>query len=135
MTSNVTELPLAGRLDPAPQTAGMREAIERAAEARRRALRVAGVLSAVWLLVCAAYAFAYVGAGALAALAPHQAAMAVTGVATPLAVLGLVVLFLHRGGELREHTEMFTTVSAPEELFDALARMPAPHIRADASQF
>lgn len=47
----------------------------------------------------------------------------------------LVRALVGAGFARREHSELFTTVSTPEALFDALARMPAPQIRADASRF
>ncbi|MHC4181498.1 MAG: hypothetical protein ACYSWU_28710 [Planctomycetota bacterium] len=106
MSSNVTKLPHAKGDTVAPHPLSLQAAMERSRGARRKTALIAGGGSAVWIAACLVYALGHVGGETLAGLALHEAGAAVAGVAMPMVVLWLVVLYMRRGGELREQTDM-----------------------------
>src|SRR5512146_798865 len=74
-------------------------------EVRRRtrsAIFVGGaIVSVVWLALAGWYVQTQIGWANLDSLLPHELGAALSGVATPLLVLWLVIAFVERGSEIR----------------------------------
>src|SRR4051794_13649689 len=59
------------------------------------------VASVIWLIAAAWYIQTQVGWSSLGIMLPHELGAALSGIATPLLVLWLVIAFIERGSELR----------------------------------
>ena len=106
MAANVTELPRAGRHAAGTNWEDSQVASLRADKVQRRLLVAASALSLAWLALCAWYISTYLGWDLPSQLLPHEFGALVAGMATPLIVLWLVVVFARRGLEVRQHTQM-----------------------------
>jgi hypothetical protein len=105
MSTNVTKLPRSERQG-ARGAGGLHEAIEAARRAQRRATIFASAASVAWVLFALVYISSNGSEGELAGLALPEVAMLIAGIVAPLAVIWLVVIFVRRNADLREHTDM-----------------------------
>ena len=105
MSTNVTKLPRSERQG-ARGAGGLHEAIEAARRAQRRATVIASGTSLAWVLIALVFIASNGSQGELAGLTLPEVAMLVAGIAAPLAVIWLVVIFVRRNSDLREHTDM-----------------------------
>ncbi|MCK5273549.1 MAG: hypothetical protein KAR37_02790, partial [Alphaproteobacteria bacterium] len=138
MSTNVTKLPRSGRQGAARGAAGLHEAIEAERRAQRRATMIAAGASIAWVLFALVFIASNGSEGELAGLTLPEIAMLIAGVATPLAVIWLIVLFVRRNADLREHTEMLRRqldlLTYPAEDAELHVRKIAESLRAQAEE-
>src|SRR5260221_7795477 len=93
-------------------------------------------LSVIWLALATWYIQTQIGWSSLGIMLPHELGAAVSGVATPLLVLWLVIAFVERGSELKtaadELRRELQTLSYPMEEAEEKAQSVAQSLRDQA---